>query len=381
MAAIPAGKGTGNQPVDVLIIVTSDPRYDTRSSKFLRSLVEAGYRAKLIGVSTDGHGETSQELVRLPVHSRKGKLFFLQFYQHVVPEVLKSRTRIVIAGDLFSLLPAIINKTRYAGRGGGVKLIYDSKELYDELPSLKKKKTSFLFWRFVERASIRYLDSVFTVNDSIAKILQSKWNLPTTVVMNVPPPIESPAKMERTLETVYLAFSGGMQPGRGLFQLLDLLKLLPQKYRLKFIGDGSLRNDLQQRSVSMNLQDRIDFIGKVKSSEVVNELSRAHVGIYLMENAGLCHYLSLPNKLFQYIMARLPVVVPNFPEMKRVVEKYNIGAAVDPTNLKRVSEKIVEMTADEDRYRTLVRNCEVAVSTLNWETEKHKFLDEIGRIL
>lgn len=364
-------------PIDVLIFVTSDPRYDTRSSKFLKSLLDAGYNARVIGVASDGNPETSASVVRMRVEARSGKRFFLQFYRGAISNALESKARIVVAGDLFSLLPAIVNKKKYSKKDLKVKLVYDSKELYEELPSLKKKKTSFLFWRLVERASIRYIDSVLTVNESIAKILKSNWRLPTTVVMNVPSRVELPLITARKLEIVYLAFSGGLQPGRGLHQLLDLLAILPEKYKLRFVGDGSMRSELELKCKSMKLQDRVSFVGRVKSSEVVNELAKSHLGIYLMENTGLCHYLSLPNKLFQFIMARLPVIVPKFPEMERIVETYGVGVAVDTSDLNEVAQKIMEMTNSEDNYSRFIRNCQDAASKLNWENEKNNFLDVI----
>ncbi len=262
-----------------------------------------------------------------------------------------------------------------------MRLVYDSKELYQELPSLKRRKSSFLFWRLVEKTSIRYIDSVFTVNRSIADILERNWRLPTTVILNVPSPENNHAETKRNLDRVYLAFSGGIQPGRGIDRLIELLTLLPEKYRLKIIGNGNMRSGLETKCESLKLKDRVEFVGRVKNDEVVSELSKAHLGVYLMENSGLCHYLALPNKLFQFIMAQLPVVVSNFPEMRRVVEKFDVGAIIDPTNLREAAENILAMTSDENRYWKLVDNCRKAGAVLNWETEKVGFLNEMKRLL
>ena len=365
--------------LDVLLVVSSDPLYDSRSSKYLSSLLEAGFRAKVIGISSDGTTDMSDNLVRIPITQRTGKKFFLQFYRRILPEMRKFSPKIIIAGDLFSLLPAVLKKRKNLRRNSSPRLIYDSKELYEELPSLKLKRSSYLFWELVEKISIRYVNQVITVNKSIADILEEKWHLPTTVIMNVPDVAQKLSFGERSLDKVTLAFSGGLQSGRGLHNLIKLLTLLPRKYELRFVGDGSLRTELETLAASLNLSDRVHFTGRVKHSEVIDELSRATLGIYLMENSGLCHYLALPNKLFQFINAGLPVVVAAFPEMANIVSKFEIGAAVDPTDIKAAASKVLELTGNQEHYTRLVKNCEKAAGILNWQLEKEKFVELIRR--
>ncbi len=370
----------GHFELDVLIIVSSDPRYDTRSTKFLKTLTEAGHRAMVVGVCSDGKKDDTTAIVRAPVNAKSGKRFFKEFYQGVVPHALKATAKVVIAGDLFSLPPAILNKVRHNRKSSQVRLIYDSKELYDELPSLKRKRSSFIFWDLLERSSIRYVDSAFTVNDSIAEILGRRWTIPFTVVRNVPEKTDS-RPGPRSFEKITLAFSGGLQLGRGLHSLIRLLTLLPDKYELKIIGDGLLRGELEELASSLNVTHRVRFTGRVKSEKVVEELSKAHIGIYLMENSGLCHYLALPNKFFQFISARLPVIVPTFPEMEKIVNRYGIGAAVDPSDLKRTAELVMEFTGDPGMYSKLLDNCERAALELNWDVEKRRFLDAVERLI
>ncbi len=370
----------GSFDVDVLIIVSSDPRYDTRSTKFLKTLSESGYKAKLVGVCSEGEPERTDTLVRIPVNSKSGKKFFIDFYRNVIPEARATSAKLIIAGDLFSLPPAIIGKRRYSTATNPVRLIYDSKELYRELPSLKVKKTSFMFWSLVEASAIRYVDAAFTVNKSIGEILGTRWDVPFTVIRNVPDKAPKPG-LTKSFDKITLAFSGGLQPGRGLPSLVKLLTLLPEKYELEFIGDGALKDELSQLSTSFRVSNRVRFLGRVPSAEVVPELSKAHLGIYLMENSGLCHYLALPNKFFQFITARLPVIVPGFPEMERIVNEYGIGAAVDTDDLNSVAKRVIEFTGDPATYEKLTVNCERAASELNWDAEKQSFLKAVGKLI
>ncbi|HEY9166313.1 MAG TPA: glycosyltransferase [Candidatus Kryptonia bacterium] len=367
--------------LDVLIVVSSDPRYDTRSTKFLNSLLATGFKSRIVGISIDGSSEHTDQLVRLPTRARSGKKFFFDFYRNVIPEARRTQAKLVIAGDLFALPPALAAKNSGSRAGLSSRLIYDSKELYRELPSLKRRRSSFLFWDFIENRSIRKVDSVITVNQSISEALEARWHLPTTVVMNVPDSRPMRPETPRSLDKILLAFSGGLQPGRGLHNLVRLLTFLPEKYELRIIGDGNLRPELENQAKMLRLGNRIHFSGRVRSSEVVNELSKCHLGVYLMENTGLCHYLALPNKLFQFISAAIPVIVPNFPEMDRIVRTYSVGRTVDPANLDEAAKTIVEMTSRRETYDGFVANCVNASSELNWQVEKEKFLRVVSGLI
>jgi glycosyltransferase involved in cell wall biosynthesis len=371
----------GSFGLDVLIVVSSDPRYDSRSTKYLSSLLEAGFKAKVIGISTDGTSEKTSDMVRILITSKGGKKFFLQFYRRVIPEVRKSPAKVVIAGDLFSLPPAIINKRRYSRKGNSVKLIYDSKELYEELPSLKIKHSSFVFWNFVEKSSIRFVDAIMTVNQSIANILEAKWHIPSTVVMNVPDKFIRTETSKKSFDKIILVFSGGLQPGRGLNILVNLMTILPERYELNFVGDGQLHEELVQQAATLHLQDRVHFLGKVKTTDVIDQLAKAHVGVSLTENIGRSYYLSLPNKLFQAISAGLPVIVSNFPEMEKIVNKFQIGAAVNPSDIEEIARTVLAFTQDEEVYNKFAQNCARAASILNWQVEKEKFLSLVKSLI
>lgn len=366
----------------VLIVVSSDPQYDSRSTKYLNSLLEAGFKAKVVGISNDGTSEKSDTMVRIPLDANRGKKFFLQFYRRVIPEVRNSPAKFIIAGDLFSLPPAIINKRKYSQRENPVKLIYDSKELYEELPSLKVKRSSFIFWNLVEKNSIRFVDGIITVNKSIADILETKWHMHPAVIMNVPETINSTNEAAaKSFDKIFLTFSGGLQPGRGLHSLIKLLSALPEKYELRFVGDGDLRNELEHQAAALNLSKRTHFVGKVKNTEILRELSESHIGMCLIENAGQSYHLSLPNKFFQYITAGLPVIASDFPEMAAIVNKFQIGAAIDPVDLTNAAKKVLELTADKKVYLKLAANCREAAKVLNWQVEKEKFLSFIKSLM
>ncbi len=367
--------------LDVLIVVSSDPRYDSRSRRYLSSLLDAGFKAKLVGISTDGKVNEADGIVCLPVMPGSGKKFFLRFYRKLIPFVREMNSRIILAGDLFSLPVAVINKRRFSTRERPTYLIYDSKELYQDLPSIRKKKTSSIFWGLVEKSAFRYVDRSMAVNQSIAAILGAKWHTKPTVVMNVPEPGKAVKIVEKQFNRIQLVYSGGLQPGRGLFNLIRLLSLLPEKYELKFLGEGQLRTDLEHLSSTLKVSERVHFVGQVETHRVIGELSNAHVGLCLIENAGLSYFHSLPNKLFQYVGAGLPVLASDFPDMGDIIRKFRIGQVVDPTDIEAAAARVIEMTSDKGNYLQLTQNCIEAAKILNWEIEKEKFLTLVRSLI
>jgi glycosyltransferase involved in cell wall biosynthesis len=85
----------------------------------------------------------------------------------------------------------------------------------------------------------------------------------------------------------------------------------------------------------------------------------------------LNYTLSLPNKLFDYIHAGVPVLVSPLVELQRIVSEYQVGVVVDEVHPKVIAEAIERAIASED-YPVWVSNCAQAARVLNWESDFQK---------
>ena len=119
----------------------------------------------------------------------------------------------------------------------------------------------------------------------------------------------------------------------------------------------------------MNLTKQVIFLGKLTQDELPKITASADVGVSLIENLSISYYYALPNKLFEYIMAEIPVIVSNLPQMKEIVEKYDVGFAVDIENKAELITAIKKLSEDSDLYKSKKQNCHVASQELNWEKE------------
>ena len=90
---------------------------------------------------------------------------------------------------------------------------------------------------------------------------------------------------------------------------------------------------------------------------------------------GLNYRFALPNKIFDYIQAGIPVLASNHPEMAKIIKTYNIGSTIDPNcNSLQLANAIQSMLTNTDKMKTWQANIKIASATLCWEVEQEKLL-------
>ena len=119
----------------------------------------------------------------------------------------------------------------------------------------------------------------------------------------------------------------------------------------------------------------------VSPNEVISICSVADVGIHPIENTCLNHFYCLPNKLFQYIQAGIPVLCSDFPEMRKIVDGYKVGEVFDVEDVNNISNTINIFFEDMEKLMEYKNNCIKASATLNWNIEKIKLLDIYSQLL
>ncbi len=363
-----------------------DVRYNGRSYNMARSLSRAGHTVRFIMTGERNQGENLDGIDLIQIRLRRwfwSKLFFLQYFLKAIPAALHARADLYVASDLFSL-PI----TYLVARLLNAKLLYDSKEFYFAIAALHQRRLTQSFWSFVENAFIRRTDGIMVSGEEDAKIIAERYRIPLpTPILNHPPYQVSETrsnvlreKLGIPLEKKILLYQGGLQSGRGLFLILDVTKHLPDLVAV-FLGDGHLKEELQRAILSLGLTNRAFMVDRVPYTDLLEYTRSADLGLVLIEDYGLSYRYARPNKLFEYIMAGLPVVVTNFPVMKEIVETHNVGEAVELSDPKEIARVIQRMLTDADRYRQLVENCLHAAQIFRWENEEPKLLELVQKVL
>jgi glycosyltransferase involved in cell wall biosynthesis len=226
-----------------------------------------------------------------------------------------------------------------------ITVLYDARELYSSLGPLEGKGLRQRFITAMERRYVRkYVDHVTVSGPLDAEIIQQDLGLHRmpTVIMNVPPyqePIVSDRLRERcgiSSDAPVAVYQGVVLPGRGLRPCISALRHLPDVH-LCILGEGPARADMLAHAERMQVQDRVHMVGAVPYDELHAWTCSADVGLCCIEPISRSYELALPNKLFEYVMARIPVVVSDMPAMRDVVVSARIGvlvsAALEPLPL------------------------------------------------
>ena len=144
-----------------------------------------------------------------------------------------------------------------------------------------------------------------------------------------------------------LLYQGGIQPGRGLELLVEMMPMVKEG-TLVFLGDGRQKKELEQLVEEKQLKDRIRFIPKVHLMELPSYTRNAYLGFQVLQNINYNHYSASSNKLFEYIMAHVPVVSCDFPEISNVVKGEKVGFSIDASSPKIIAEAVNRLVADEE---------------------------------
>jgi glycosyltransferase involved in cell wall biosynthesis len=177
-----------------------------------------------------------------------------------------------------------------------------------------------------------------------------------------------------------ILYQGSVNKGRGLELVIKSMQYIDD-VRFRIIGDGDISDDLKNLVKKLQLESKVLFTGRIPPDELIWHTVQADIGISLEENLGMNYYYALPNKLFDYISAGIPVVVSDFPEMGVLVRKYDIGIATLISDARELASLFKSMLDDPARIQKWKSNLRKAATELCWENEEKKLLDFYRNII
>jgi glycosyltransferase involved in cell wall biosynthesis len=254
--------------------------------------------------------------------------------------------------------------------------VYDAHELETETYGL----TGIKQWlaRAIERLLIRTADLVIVVGDGIKHWYEKKYKLRNIVTVLNCPEFHRPERTELLHEKLgipknrrIVIYQGGLEPGRGIEQLLDVFSQLSDDHHvLVFMGFGTLEGLIKERGRESS---NIYYQPAVEPASVLRYTASAHVGISYINNNSLNDYLCLPNKFFEYIMAGIPVIVNNVPEMRRVVTENSIGLVLPELTTRSLKEAL--KTIESWDVNMLKANLNRVAKLCAWENQSRAMIE------
>jgi len=356
----------------IIISVSSDLCTDQRVLKVSKTCFENGFDVLLIGRKL----KNSLPL-ETPFPHKRWRLFFnssLAFYAELNIRLffylLFSKADILLANDTDTLAANFLTaKLRKK------KLVFDAHELFPEVPELTNRPTVKKAWTKIEDILFPYLQHSYTVCNSIAAYYNHKYNINMKVVRNVPyyRPAQTQKKQSQNIKTIL--YQGAINTGRGLEWVIDAMPYVKDA-QLLIIGSGDTKPQLEEKVRAMQLTDKIRFEDKMKPEALLSYTQNADLGLCLLENKGLSYYYALPNRIFDYINAGIPVLATRFPEIEAIVEPCQTGVLIDNYEPEYLAQTINEMM--EHPYST--EHFQSLASKFCWEKEEKILLDIIRNL-
>lgn len=370
---------------DIVFALTGDVRRNSRALRQLRVLAGAGWQVCVVSqgaTDTSSWREPNLALRVVPRPAGGGPRFFAQWHRRVRNAVAAIPAQVYHASDLY-VLPAL----RQVAQRRGVPFVYDARECYPHVAATVGRPWVSRFWQAVEHWHIRDAALVLTVSPSIAGFLTQTYGVPAPLVLYNAPPWQAvvPSDWLRAQtgvpeSTPLVLHQGQMRQHRGCDRLLAAFADVGGA-ALVFLGDGDQRPRLQQQAHQLGLSERVFFLDPVPPDELLPITAGADLGVTLLEDLCLNHRYALPNKLFEYLMAGVPVLGSDLPEIRRVVQGMAVGRVVDPADVAALTATLQAMVADPAARARWAQRAPQVFETFGWETASQGFLAAYRRIL
>jgi glycosyltransferase involved in cell wall biosynthesis len=280
--------------------------------------------------------------------------------------LLFHKTEIIWANDLDVLWPAVLMK-----RLRGTRIIYDSHEYFTEGEGLTGRERIKAIWTRIEERCIPHVDLFITVNESIAEIYRKKYNREVFVQRNMPILEEDESERVELFETKTVVLQGAyIDPDRGGMELVEAFQYL-EGIQLLIVGAGKDLENMKRRIVELQLEEKVNVLPRMSYFELKQLTQRVHLGVSLDKPLHLNYTLSLPNKLFDYIHAGLPVLVSNLVEPAGIVNEFKVGDVIEEVTPKAIAVGILKVlnSSSYNDYKTATKK---AKSALHWQADFDK---------
>ena len=355
----------------IIISVTNDLSTDRRALKVAHSCHNNGYEVLLIGRKLKNSPPLYLpfKYKRMRLIFNRSVLFYAAYNIRLFFLLLFSKSDILLSNDT-DTLPANFLASKIRRK----KLVFDAHELFPEVPELAHRPKTKYIWQKIEDSIFPRLKHCYTVCQSIADYYNQKYNINMKVVRNVPhTSVPVNEKLLHYSNRKIILYQGAVNIGRGLEWVIDAMPFV-ENVVLVIIGDGDILNELKERVKNLQLEEKVVFLGRISGAELHKYTPSADLGLCLLENRGLNYYYSLPNRIFDYLHAGVPVLATDFPEIANIVKTLSTGMLVnhyEPEYLAEVINDFFIKGFDARRFAEIAKE-------FCWEEEEKVMLNIIA---
>lgn len=254
-----------------------------------------------------------------------------------------------------------------------VTLIYDA----HELESNKNGQSKFLeiITKFFEKISWGKIDILISVSNKIIKWYNQTYGEKNSLlIMNSPifelKNFENKSEYFNTKYNIprdkkIFIYVGLFSEGRSIEKIIRVFSSNKISSHIVFLGFGPLENLIRKNS---NKNKKIHYHSALRHDELVNVISDADYGLCLIENISLSDFYCLPNKLFEYAFAKIPILGSDFPEIKKIINEHDIGVTCNVEDEDSILNKILKLEGSKNKFQ--FKN----LTKLGWQNQENKLI-------
>jgi glycosyltransferase involved in cell wall biosynthesis len=373
-----------HQPIAIVSVI-NDLVSDQRVHRTVLTLKQSGYQVLLVGRKLKKSPPLSTREYRthrMTLLFEKGPFFYAEFNLRLFFFLLTHKASLLVSNDLDTLLPNhLIQKL------SGIPLVYDAHEYFTEVPELENRPQVQKFWKMIERSIIPSIRYMVTVNDSIAALYHQEYGISPMVIRNIPLAQKDipHSKLNRSDlglsedKRIILLQGAGININRGAEEAV-LAMQYTEGAILLIIGDGDVIPALKSMVAELSLQDKVHFLPRQPLERLAEYALLADIGIALDKDTNINYKYSLPNKLFDYIQAGLPVLASPLPEIQKIIEQFGCGTMIENHDPEHIAGCFTKILNDEQFLKICRTNALKAATILNGEIEQRPLLNLFKQI-
>ncbi len=371
-----------------IISVINDLLSDQRVDRSANTLHRAGYHVLLVGRKQ----KMSPSLLprdyathRMKLLFERGPLFYLEYNIRLFIFLLFKQPALLLSNDLDTLLPNfVIHKLK------GCTLIYDAHEYFTGVPELTDRPWVRRCWKILEQWTVPHIKFMITVNDSIGLIYKNEYGVKPLIIRNIPfknisiqlqkelkkskPELDEWKKVTKKQlmlpenKPVILLQGAGINVNRGAEEAVMAMQYTEGAILL-IVGDGDVIGKLKRMVEKLKLDEKVYFVARQPYQTLSTYTAIAEFGISFDKDTNINYRFSLPNKLFDYINAGVPIVASPLPEVKKIIDHYQCGTFIEDYMPEHIAICFMNLLQDGKRLWQYHENAVSASEELNGETE------------
>ena len=387
---------------NILIILDNEYKPDPRVKKHIDCLLnDLNFEVHLICTKSN-QNKNDDNHPNLNIYRMMNQRQLFQYYKYNFEKELEFIEGIIRENNILNILAndhlCLEISCKLKRKMNHLKIIYDAHEFISGWPYYQYEKKWFnylkgaivhIFFSHREKSNLKKVNSLLTVSEGLREeYLKLYPSLNTSVIRNIPPSfkenrssnVDYRKKLGLNQNQKILIHSGNLYYKDFILDfLLNNIAQFKEDWRILFLIKNSDRHRIINHKLYQQVQDKILFHDFVPYNELKNFLSIGTAGLILnYKPEWKSHWYSLPNRIFDYIHAGLPIITTKQPEFEKIVNTYNIGVTFDISknnNIMKIGfQKIIENAFN------FKKKLSSAQKEILWSKEKERFIEIIKNV-